>query len=452
MNLGRIKLIFLFIVLIFPLFLVFAQLTPEEEKKQLEKELEKLNQEIKRLDTDINKTKEQERTLKSKLNSLKNRINEIDLQIKKSNLMIRDLNLQIQDTEKSIKETSLSIEERKKKLANVLKTIYIEDRKPLLETLIKEESLSGFFDNLLSLEVLNIRNHELLEEITKLKLDLEKQNNYLNEEQDTLRKALNVKQLQRQESEEIKKEQERLLKMNEAQYQKYLKEKKELEKRVAEINSRITKLTLPGLEVPRDKKGLFDLAEWAGKAAGGVRPALILGLLEVESALGVNVGQCNCAGQNVCKKPHLTYKQVMSPKQWSAFEAIVKELGLNINSTPVSCYVNGGIVQMGGAMGPAQFMPNTWLNLGYKQKVEEITGSKPANPWLAQDAFLAAALYLANFNATNQNRNTEIGAVTAYLCGTTKMTTACIKAGGKEYGKSVMQKADQWQGWINSGF
>jgi membrane-bound lytic murein transglycosylase B len=239
--------------------------------------------------------------------------------------------------------------------------------------------------------------------------------------------------------------------MTEAQYQQYLKEKQNLEKIAAEIRSRIIQLTLPGLDVPKDRKELAALASWAGQNAGGVRPALILGLIEVESSLGTNVGQCNCYGLPVCRHPELTYKQVMSQKHWPAFEAIVTELGLNIKATPVSCYVNGGYVQMGGAMGPAQFMPNTWLNLGYKQKVENITGQKPANPWLARDAFLAAALYLADWGAQDQSRSSEMGAVTAYLCGTSAMTTSCRRAGGEWYTNLVMQKADQWQSWINQG-
>ncbi len=212
--------------------------------------------------------------------------------------------------------------------------------------------------------------------------------------------------------------------------------------------ARIAQLTLPGLDVPKTKKELYQLANWAGNLTG-VRPALILGLIEVESALGTNVGQCNCAGQTYCNHPNISYKQVMSSKQWDAFLKITKELELDPNTTPVSCAVSGGMVQMGGAMGPAQFMPNTWLN--YKTGVESKTGVMPANPWRARDAFLAAGLYLADWNANTQVRTNEIGAVTAYLCGTNIMTARCQSAGGVWYRNSVMEKADKWQGWINQG-
>ena len=419
--------------------------------KECEALWEKLQEEIKKLEEKVVKTEQEKKTLQNQIRILRSKIKQLELQIQQGQIMIKDLSYQIKDTETSIEKTSLKIEDSKEKLIGILRTIYEEDQKSLIEILFSEKTLSGFFDNLMALEALSLKSQELLENIKDLKSSLEKQKEKLDEEKDSLALTVKVQTLQKQQSEEAKKEQERILKMTEAQYQQYLKEKKELEKRAAEIMGRITQLTLPGLTVPRDPKELYELARWAGKAAGGVRPALILGLLEVESALGVNVGQCNCAGQPVCRHPELNYKQIMSSSQWSAFETITQELGLNPNTTPVSCYVSGGAVQMGGAMGPAQFMPNTWLNFGYKQRVENITGVKPANPWRAQDAFLAAALYLADWNASTQNQQSELGAVTAYLCGTSTMTKTCSRAGGVWYRNLVMEKANWWQQQIDLG-
>ena len=419
-----------------------------EECEQLWKNLQ---DEIKKLEKVIAKTETEKKNLQNQISILKSKIKKLELEIQQANLMIKDLTYQIADTEDSIEKTSLKISEYRKRLADILKLIYQEEQKPLIEILIFEKNLSGFFDNLVALENLNQKQRELLKVIKDLKLGLEQQKDKLTNEKEDLARTVKVQVLQKQQSDEIKKEHENLLKMTEVQYQQYLKEKKELEKRAAEIRNRIVQLTLPGLAVPRDNKELYQLAKWAGEAAGGVRPALILGLIEVESALGTNVGQCNCSGQTVCRHPELSYKKVMPSRQWAAFEQITKELGLDPNTTPVSCYVNGGKVQMGGAMGPAQFMPNTWLNLGYKERVESITGVKPANPWRARDAFLAAALYLADFNAKTQKRESEMAAVTAYLCGTPTLTTRCINAGGKWYRDTVMKKANEWQTLIDQG-
>jgi len=399
---------------------------------------------------DITKTEQEKKTLQNQIDILKKKIKNLDYQIYQSNLAIKDLGFQIEDTQSSIDKTSLKIKESRYQLANILQCIYEEDQKSLIEILLSEKELSDFFDDLMALEILNSKNQELLGTIKSLKSSLESEEQLLSEEKEDTERMVKIQTLQKQESAKTKEEQEYFLKMTEAQYQQYLKEKKELEARAAEIMARITQLTLAGMKVPTTPEELYELASWAGKLTG-VRPALILGLIEVESALGINVGQCNCAGQPVCRHPELSYKQVMSSKQWDAFLTITQELGLNPNTTPVSCYVSGGQVQMGGAMGPAQFMPNTWLNLGYKQKVENITGIKPANPWLASDAFLAAALYLANFDAGTKSRESEMGAVTAYLCGTSKMTDRCQAAGGKWYRDLVMEKTDKWQKWIDAG-
>ncbi len=437
-------------VLVLPNFFVFSQ-EDCQTKEECETLLEKYKNEIKKIEGLIGKTEKEKRTLLNQISIYKSRIQQLELQIKQGQIMINDLGYQIVDTEASIEKTSSKIEDSKEKLAGLLRAVYEEDQKSLIEILLSENSLSDFFDNLTALETLNLKSQELLEDIKGLKSNLEKQKEKLEEEKNNLATTVKVQTLEKKEKEELKNEKEKIRKMTEAQYQQYLKEKQELEKRVSEIMTRIVQLTLPGLDVPKTKKELYELASWAGKAAGGVRPALILGLLEVESALGVNVGQCNCTGQSVCRHPELDYKKVMSSRQWPAFEAITKELGLNPNTTPVSCYVNGGKVQMGGAMGPAQFMPTTWLNYGYKQRVENIIGTKPANPWRARDAFLAAALYLADFGAANQDTQSEIGAVTAYLCGTSVMTASCSRSGGEWYRKLVMGKANYWQQQINEG-
>jgi len=59
-------------------------------------------------------------------------------------------------------------------------------------------------------------------------------------------------------------------------------------------------------------------------------------------------------------------------------------------------YYKGKPYGWGGAMGPAQFIPSTWVL--YKDKLKTIVG-KPADPWDVKDAFLASGLLLGDNGA-----------------------------------------------------
>ncbi|MCX6763079.1 MAG: hypothetical protein NT093_04910, partial [Candidatus Moranbacteria bacterium] len=156
----------------------------------------------------------------------------------------------------------------------------------------------------------------------------------------------------------------------------------------------------------------IDQAVSAARYASGltkVAPEFLLGMLRVESGLGTNVG----GGK---------YKTDMNPAQWDTFKKICGELGIDPGSVPVSrraCYnsnAKDGCGGWGGAMGPAQFMPSTWM--GYKSKVEKITGEIPANPWDLKDSLVAMGIKLSAVDGvTSGNRAAWAKAAGMYLAG-----------------------------------
>jgi membrane-bound lytic murein transglycosylase B len=97
----------------------------------------------------------------------------------------------------------------------------------------------------------------------------------------------------------------------------------------------------------------------------------------------------------------------------------------------------------GGAMGPAQFIPSTWIL--YESRVAEATGHNPPNPWDAGDAIMAAALYLKDSGAAKRTASAERTAAICYLAG-------CANAKKKAYafyGDDVAELSAKYQKQID---
>ena len=85
-------------------------------------------------------------------------------------------------------------------------------------------------------------------------------------------------------------------------------------------------------------------------------------------------------------------------------------------------------VGYGGAMGPAQFIPSTWMM--YKDQIKAVLG-KPGDPWDIKNAFLASGLYLKNAGADQQTYNAEWRPAMIYFAGSVNLKY-------RFYGDSVM--------------
>lgn len=386
------------------------------------------------IEGDITRTQEEKNTLQNKIYILKNKIKSLDYQIYQGNIMIKDLDAQIKDTQLSINETNLKIEEVKRNLSNILQFQYEEDQKSFISILLAEETLTGLFDELMALETMSLKTQDLLKDIKDLKFNLEGQKKSMDEEKGDLENVVKIQILQKQESAKTKEQQEYFLKLTEEEYQKQLKKKQETERKVAEIRARIFELIgIP--EAPTFGEAL-ELANYV-ESITGVRPALLLAVLKQESNIGKNVGQCYLknpsTGEGVVAYNGKKIARVMKPtRDIQPFLSITKELGRDPYNTLVSCPMSYG---WGGAMGPSQFIPSTWII--YRERVKQIT-AKPADPWNIKDAFLAAGLYLSDYGAAQQTYNAEWKAAMIYFSGSTNPRYSF-------YGNSVMAIAKDLQ-------
>ena len=405
-------------------------------KKECEALLEKYEAEIKQLEGIIAKTKQEKESRKKRILYLQSKIRELELRIKQNSILINDLTYQIKDTEKSIYDTSAKILELQSKLTEVLQAIYEQSNKSSIEILLSSETLSDFFDNLVYLEGLVKKSQQFLDEIRDLKVTLEKQKESLDKEKDELEKTVRLSLLQKSENEKIKKEQERVLALTESQYQKYLAEKREKERKIEEIRARLFELA--GISKAPTFGQAYDIAKWVSSITG-VRPAFLLAVLKQESNIGKNVGQCYLPRdpQENLRKRIMAAPPLSRRNDVAVFLEITKKLHLDPYKTPVSCPLSVG---WGGAMGPAQFIPTTWKK--YEPRLKAILKRDP-NPWNIQDAFLAAGLYLADCGAGRRTRESEWRAAMIYFAGSTKNKAFYW------YANSVLNLADKIQQDIN---
>lgn len=416
----KILIVFLLLTFLFVGNGVFVLATEdkEEERARLEAELKILEREIAEAEKNVASTAAEKQTLQNRINHLQNEIGYLSSQIQRNRLIIQNLGMEIEDTEDSIYRTTQSIERSKEELGEVLRTMNMERRSSTLEIMLTEDNLSSVFSNLNSLKYLSSEKNEILNEIKNLRLSLRGYKVDLEEDREATRKTAQIQEEQKKQEEAARREQERLYGLTEAEYQAQLAEKKALEKEADEIRQRIFELVgLPDdVDAPSFEEA-YNIAKWV-EGETGVRAAFLLSIIQQESALGRNVGQCYIADTSSGASRHIStgrhYTNGIHPtRDLPIFLRIVDELGRNPHQTPVSCPMSYGY---GGAMGPAQFIPSTWQMV--RNEVRGILGHEP-NPWSIRDSFMASGVLSRRNGAAPQTVQAEWNAAMRYFSGGT---------------------------------
>ncbi|MCX6780004.1 MAG: hypothetical protein NT034_02375 [Candidatus Magasanikbacteria bacterium] len=382
------------IVILFSFSLpAFAADNPTQS--QLEQQLKDLEQEISSLQKQLTLTTAQKNTLANKIKQLKLKQNELSALIKQTVLKINKLQGNITVAQNDIKKNDLHQADLKSQLEDMLRVANRSDAQ-FLVSLASIQGISGVFAETQNYLSVSIGLKNIVDELRKVKQDIVIKKGALEGQKNDADNLLQVKTIQKQELVNNINEQNDLLvktKGLEANYNTSLTDKKKL---AAELRNRIYELFNTGKQINFGQA--VDIAKLATKLTG-INTAFVLAILTQESNLGKNVGTCN--RQN--DPPEKGWQVIMKPtRDQEPFKQITSELGLNIDTTPVSCPMkdkNGKQVGWGGAMGPAQFIPSTWM--GFKDKVAAVTGKSPANPWDIRDAFVASGLKLKSAGAAD---------------------------------------------------
>lgn len=386
------------------------------ERAALEAQLAALEKEMAGYQSQIASYQKQGKSLSTEVAKLNTQVAALNTQIKAVDLTLSQLGGQITATQAKIGDLEVNIDENQDRLGGLLQQMYENESASMLEVLLSNPRLSDFFNDLNSYTLLQGSVHDTIDQISTLRDQLVDQKHELTQAKEDAQTIKNFRLTQASQVSATKAQKNQLLAQTKGQESKYQEILKETQKTAAQIRNRLFEL-LGGGSMSFEQA--YQLAKIAGSATG-VRPAFILAILDRESALGSNVGQC-------------TYQTAMNPKDKPIFLDITSRLGLDPNSTKVSCANADGAY--GGAMGPAQFIPSTWK--AYEPRIKSATGKAAVSPWNNGDAFMAAALYVKDAGAATNERT----AAAKYYCGANYNRYVCLSV----YGAKVVAKAAQFQ-------
>ncbi|MDP2629459.1 MAG: lytic murein transglycosylase [Candidatus Harrisonbacteria bacterium] len=414
---------------------LYAAQDSSSERARLEKELAEINKEIAQYSNIVAEYRKQGSTLEGEIKRLEDKIAYLNTQIRSITLTLEKLGYEIQDTQSKIGSTESRLDRTREALSLALQSMYESEQESLVAILLKSPNLSDFFSEFNDLLDLQQSLNEVIIEMTQLR-------NTLTEEKEQLAiqesDAIALARFQKEQKDAIlntKGEKDSLLEDTKGKEDAYKKILQEKEKTAAEIRQRIFTL-LGGGQMTFAQA--YDFARMAQNLTG-TRAAFLLAILDKESALGSNVGKCRY-DINPYYPDRASNPTTMHPtRDIPAFLKITAELGRDPIETLVSCPIPQDGAH-GGAMGPSQFIPSTWL--GYEDRVAQLTGSKPADPWRNADAFVATGLYIAD----SLNSCSQFSGVEQERCA-----AARYYAGGNwqrhlwTYGERVVSRAAQFE-------
>lgn len=395
----------------------------EDQKNSLRQQIDEIQQQIDAYRSNISELQQQSNTLKREISLLDSKIKSVQLEIKRTALNIKETEAGISDKNLALNQAELKLNRERELLAKYVRAVYESDQQGVLEMILTNAKLSDIFDRMNSLQSVQRGIQESMTAIQQSKINLENDKQILEDRREELNQLKVLQEIQRRALAAQQSEKSNLLaqtKGQESNYQSLIKK--------AKVDAKSVRDNLYLLEGVGLSMTLEKAYQYAKQAASltGIRPAFLLAVLKNESSWGEKVGTG-------------TWRRDMNKRDQSAFIQICEELNLDPDTTPVSRKPAYG---WGGAMGPAQFLPSVWLQ--YKDKIAQLTGHNPPDPWDIEDAFVAASIKLTQAGAGAQTYNAEWKAAQIYFAGSRWNNKAYYF-----YGDQVMETASVIQEQLN---
>ena len=403
--------------------------TSGKSRADLERELEACNQEIAQWQETLNKTKQESASFARDVAALTAKINAAQASIKAKNIAIQNLSKDIAKKQSQINVLDNRIERGRAAIADILRKTNDINSYSLVEAMLSDKDLSEFFVDMDTYASTEDALTGLFAELRTVKKLTETEKAVLNKkkEQEAANRA--AMEAAKKEVEIAQKDKKTLLAVSQTKEVTYAQVLAERQANAARIRAVLFPLVDAGA-IP------FGTALQYAQAAGtktGVRPALILGILQQESNLGANVGRCVITdlstGQTRNVNTGYVWQNGIHPtRDLPILQSILSKLGRDPLSTKVSCPI-AGVPGYGGAMGPTQFIPSTWNLIA--SKVATYMGKTTPDPWNPADAIMAGN------GAAAGDYYSERTAACKYYSGRICGTASHIMS----YGNQVMNRA-----------
>ncbi len=410
----------------------------EQQRAELQRELAQVEAEQKQAAIELANAQNKSSSLARDISVLDAKIRSAQLAIKAKNILIQSLGNDISKKVTIINDLEERIEKGRDTLSQILRKTNEVGELSIPELILSTDTMTQLVTDLDRFESVQESLRDTFEQLKSNKASTTAEKEALDNRRNAELDARYEIQQQQKNIESNQAEKKQLLSLSKGAEKSYTKLIADKQARAAQIRSALFAL--------RDAAAIpfGEALQYATLASQktGVRPAFILAVITQESNLGSNVGKCYLTnfqtGAGINAKSGSQVSNVMNPnRDVQPFIKILDQIGGEPTKQVVSCPLSIG---WGGAMGPAQFIPSTWMII--KDKLANAVGiSVMPDPWNPAHAFMASAIYLSDLGAGAKTYTAERNAACKYYSG-----RACgLVKGNTTYGNSVVSLADNIQ-------
>lgn len=331
------------------------------------------------------------------------RVERLSAELAIAELQLQQTLLTVAATTQSIDELTVEIEQLNQKaaaarnhLGQVVRALYEHELTTPIDIVLSTVSLSGVLSEQRTYETLQQRTLQLIRQLRATQQAVASARRELNDRRSELERLKTAQAYQQADlAEQRATQQARFARAKQAH---------------VDVTSRLTEaaatrqeiaqkiFTLRGVELTTSLTDAFSAARYAASLTG-VKPSLLLAVLKVETNVGANLGSG-------------VFPDDMHPDSREPFLRLTAKLGRDPHDTPISrrpTLYQG----WGGAIGPGQFMPQTWEL--HEPRLRALMGQEAPDPFALPDALVAVGVMLADRGAADPARVVE--AVARFLAG-----------------------------------